>query len=236
MAGNDWMPQGATEATGSGSGWMPQGATETGGDTTAQPKPFYDAIGANMTPEMKAAHPILSGVEQTAQDVGTLAEKGVNGLTLGGLDYGLKKANIAPPNFDNTAPENKSGLEMGGDLSNMAGMGKTIGTIAAPIVKAATPFVSGAFNKVKSVADDLIHGPERAQSAAEAEKFALGQKTAQQIEDTQRIGKTKIGIAQKNADAASKGYDDLSDTLKKQVVKASDKQGQDLQQNLPKIF
>ena len=45
MAGNDWMPQGATEATttpapsNSGAGWMPQGATEIGSDTTAQPKP-----------------------------------------------------------------------------------------------------------------------------------------------------------------------------------------------------
>lgn len=200
------------------------------------PKPFYDAIGANMTPAMKQDHPILSGIEQTAQDIGTLAEKGANGLSLGLLDKGLNKAGIQPPNFDNTAPENKPGLGLAGDATNILGAGKTIGAIAKPIVGAISPVMAGAISKVKNIAGNLISGPEKAQVAGEAEKFALGQKTTQQIEDAQRIGKVKIGIAKNNADSASKGYDDLSDTLKKQVSKYSDKQGQDLQDNLPKIF
>jgi len=113
-----------------------------------QKKSFYDSMGAEISPEMKAAHPVLAGVEQTAQDVGTVAEKAANGLTLGGLDYGLNKAGIQPPNFDNTAPENKSGLNMAGDVANMEGAGKTIGTIAKPVIAAAAPVI----NKLGDVA------------------------------------------------------------------------------------
>src|SRR5258708_4032105 len=107
---------------------------QSGGDNTVQPKPFYKALGAEMTPEMKADHPVLSGIEQTAQDVGTVAEKAANGLTLGGLDYGLRKGGIEPPNFDNTAPENKSGLNMIVDAANLGAGTKTLNTIGSKVV------------------------------------------------------------------------------------------------------
>lgn len=134
-------------------------------DATATPtaKPFYDALGANMTPEMKAAHPVLAGVEQTAQDVATVGEKAANGLSLGLLDKGLGKAGIAPPNFDNTAPENKSGLNLAGDAANMSGAGKTIGTIAKPLIAAAAPIASkvgDAANTIKNNIARMALNPE----------------------------------------------------------------------------
>lgn len=109
-----------------------------------QKKPFYDALGANMTPEMKNAHPILAGTEQTAQDVATLGEKAANGLSLGLLDKGLNKAGIQPPNFDNTAPENKSGLNLGGDVANMAAGTKTLGVIGSKVVAPAAKAIAKA--------------------------------------------------------------------------------------------
>lgn len=123
-------------------------------DNGTQPKSFYDAIGANMTPEMKAAHPVLAGVEQTAQDIGTVAEKAANGLTLGGLDYALGKGGIKPPNFDNTAPENKSGLNLIGDFSNLGAAGKTIGTIAKPVISMAQPIIQPV---AKAVGDTITN-------------------------------------------------------------------------------
>lgn len=113
-----------------------------GGET--QPKPFFKAIGADMTPAMKTDHPVLAGVEQTAQDVATLGEKAANGLTLGGLDYGLRKGGIEPPNFDNTALENKSGLNMMGDAANIGSAGKTIGTLGSKVVAPAAKAVAKA--------------------------------------------------------------------------------------------
>ncbi len=110
----------------------------------SQTKPFYDAIGANMTPAMKQDHPILAGIEQTAQDVGTVAEKGANGLSLGLLDKGLNKAGIQPPNFDNTAPENKSGLNLIGDATNLAGANKTLGVIGSKIIAPAAKAAANA--------------------------------------------------------------------------------------------
>lgn len=205
-------------------------------DSGQQPKEFYDTLGANMTDEQKLQHPILAGLHQTAKDVVTGTEKVANAATLGLLDYGLKKSNIQPPNFNDTAPENKSGLNLISDIGGMVSAGETIGKIAKPIIKVASPVLGGAFNKVKSFADDLIHGPEKATAAADAEKFALGQKTAQQIEQIKKIGKTKIDIAKRNADAVSKGYDDLSETLKKQVASYSREEGKNIQKELPKIF
>lgn len=204
--------------------------------SSGQSKPFYDAIGASMTPEEKVNHPVLAGIHQTAQDVATVGEKAINGLTLGGADWALRKGGIEPPNFDNTAPENKSGLNLIGDVSNMGAAGKTIGTIAKPVIKVVAPIVGNVINKTKSFANDLIAGPDRAREAAGLAKNILTDTTNEQLANTARLGKSKIDIAKSNADAASKGYDDLSDVMKKQVSKYSDKQGQDLQENLPKIF
>lgn len=92
------------------------------------------------------------------------------------------------------------------------------------------------FNKGKRFADDLIHGPQKATEAGNIAKNELADATNKQLSDTTRLGKAKIDIARRNADATSHGYENLDETLKKQVNKYSDKQGQDLQENLPKIF
>lgn len=100
---------------------------------------------------------------------------------------------------------------------------------------ASKPLVN-AGRAVGRFATNLITGPEIAKSEAQTAKFNLSQQTAQDIATTQRIGKVKIGIAKSNADAASQGYDDLTSTMQKQVSKYADKQGLDIQSNLPKIF
>ena len=119
------------------------GILKDGGSKTTG-KPFYDALGATMSPEMKAAHPVLSGIEQTAQDVGTVAEKAANGITLGGLDYGLRKGSIEPPNFDNTAPDNKSGLNLMGDVASLGAGNKTLGVIGGKVIAPAAKAVAKA--------------------------------------------------------------------------------------------
>ncbi len=103
-------------------------------------------MGQKMSPEEITAsgHPIVGGISQTAQDIGTIGEKAINGLTLGGYEKGLKAANIEPPNFDNTAPENKGALTALGDIGNMAGGTKTIGTIAGKVVAPAVKAVAKA--------------------------------------------------------------------------------------------
>lgn len=142
---NDWVdvPNSNVHST-SGGDWVDVPSPSGGGQTQSTGKPFYDALGASMSPEMKADNPGWAGLEQTAQDVGTVAEKAANGLTLGGLDYGLRKGGIEPPNFDNTAPDNKNGLNMAGDAVSVAAGNKTIGTIGSKIVAPAANAVAKA--------------------------------------------------------------------------------------------
>ncbi len=247
-------------------------------------KGFFDAIGASLTPEQKASNPTLAGIQQTAQDVATIGYKGLDALTLGNMSSALRAHGINPPNFEGTAPENKSGLKLAGDIAGLKGFisnplvqaggnaamagkvvqsgaaGAATGALMAPANEgsngidigsrglqtgvgaltggagAALTKIPNAISGVKNFATGLINGPEKATAVANEAKFNLSQQTAQQIADAQRVGKIKVGIAAKNADAASQGYDDLSDTLKKQVAKASDKEGLDLQSNLPRIF
>ena len=115
-------------------------------DTSSKPTPFYKAMGQSITPQQmdEEGHPILGGLTQTAEDVGTLGEKALNGLTLGGYEKGLQAANIAPPNFDNTAPENKSALNMAGDIANLGAANKTIGTVASKVVAPAAGAIAKA--------------------------------------------------------------------------------------------
>lgn len=77
-----------------------------------------------MTDQEKSAHPVLAGIDQTANDVSTLAYKFLNGVSLNNLDGYLGKKNIQPPNFDNTAPANKSGLNLAGDIAGLGGLVK----------------------------------------------------------------------------------------------------------------
>lgn len=121
------------------------------------------------------------------------------------------------------------GVQQAGRAIAQSKFGQGVGRIMnAPLEKIPS--------KAKDFATNLITGPEKAQAAANEAKFALNQDTSRKIAETKRIGNIKLDIANRNADAASQGYDNLSETLKKQVVKESDKQGLDLQKNLPKVF
>lgn len=108
--------------------WSKYG-TSISTNTGDQGRPLFP----QMTSQQKIDHPVLAAIDQSAQDVATLGEKAANGLTLGALDYGLKKANIQPPNFDNTAPENKSGLKLAGDAVSLGAGNKTLGVIGSKV-------------------------------------------------------------------------------------------------------
>lgn len=182
---------------------------DTDTSVQSQPKTFYDALGANMTPEMKAAHPVLSGIEQTAQDVGTLGEKAANGLSLGLLDKGLNKVGIQPPNFDNTAPDNKSVLNLVGDAANLGAAGKTIGVLAKsasaiPIVNKGITAVGDLANKAKSGLFDLAKANQQLKNPVALDSDIRGQLFSQ---------KTQIGKnfeSDLNKLIASKPYDSVN--------------------------
>lgn len=80
-----------------------------------------------MTDDEKMRNPVLAGVDQTANDIATLGYKAANGLSLGILGNILKSKNIQEPNFNNSAPENKSGLNLIGDIFGLSAANKTIG-------------------------------------------------------------------------------------------------------------
>lgn len=92
--------------------------------------PLYDKLGMSLTPEQKTAHPVLAGVDQTARDVTTLGYKAADALSLGNISSQLKKHDIEPPNFEDTAPENKSGLNLAGDAIGLRGL------LTHPLVRA----------------------------------------------------------------------------------------------------
>lgn len=147
---------------------------------------------------------------------GNIVKSGAAGAATGAL--------MAPNN------EGNNGIDIG-NRAVQSGFGALTGVGGSAATK-----IPNAINSVKSFATGIINGPDITAAAANEAKFNLAQKSAQEIADAQRVGKIKVKIAKNNADAASQGYDDLSDTLKKQVSKASDKEGLDLQNNLPKIF
>lgn len=186
-------------------------------------KPFYDSLGANMTPGMKQDHPVLAGIEQTAQDVGTVAEKAANGLTLGGLDYGLGKAGIQPPNFDNTAPENKSGLNLIGDAANTAAGGKTLGVIGskvvAPAVKAVAKAVpeglkQSSYGLMQSIVNQL---PKEFKYGANAGRAMVKEGFSGDASDIKEQADKRIGEIGSQGDAlasASNKFVDNSNAMK----------------------
>ena len=240
-SGDDWMSKSFPKTARNNLSKLYQG----GANSPALKKAQYDVEAAK-----SRDNPINNTLKGLA-DAGKQTTNPFNSIvkSASGGDSGKSASDMAVDFINKIDPakgvykeQDKSVARLAGDVIDMATTPANIigGKIIEAGVKNVLPQVvksaSGTFNKAKEFATDLIAGPDKARAAAEAEKFALGQKTAQQIETTQKVGKMKLDIAKKNANAVSQGYDNLTDNLKKQVVRYSDKQGQDLQKELPKIF
>lgn len=96
--------------------------------------------------------------------------------------------------------------------------------------------VGNAISRVPNFVKGLINGPEQAYQASQIAKTAVAKQAAEQIENTQRIGGMKVDIAQQNNDAVQKGYEGLTDILKKRVSQYSNAEAKQLQSDLPKVF
>ena len=235
-SGDDWLSKSFPKTARNNLNKLYQG----GANSPAIKKAQYDVESA------KSRNNPINNTLKGLADAGQQTTNPFNSIvkSVSGGDSGKSASDMAV----DFAQKNKFGtadtsvMKLAGDVVDMATTpaniigGKILEAGAKNVLPQVLKSVSGTFNKVKNFATDLITGPEKAQAAADAEKFALGQKTAHQIEIAQKTGKIKLDIAKRNANAASQGYDNLTDNLKKQVVKYSDKQGQDLQKELPKIF
>lgn len=100
------------------------------------------------------------------------------------------------------------------------------------LIKGGGKQIGKGFNYVK----DAFTGGEKARILGEESKFTLRQSTAEQTRNLSQTAKMKTDIVKSNQDVVNQGYDDLSDTLKKMIVKESDKQSLNLQKDLPKLF
>lgn len=207
-------------------------------NTQTPNKPFYEAIGASMTPQENAAHPVIGTAEKMLQNVATGGEKIINGLSFGQVENQLRKNHIEPPQLNVGDPSNQGAANLIEDTSNLVGniSNPFVNTAIGKVTEVGVKAIESAVPKIKQFTDNIIHGPEKVATQADADKFALQQQTDKQIADTQRIGKAKINIAQKNADAVSQGYDDLSTTMKDKVDNLSREEGKNIQNDLPKIF
>lgn len=205
-------------------------------NSPAQPqgKPFYDAMGASLTPQEKIKHPIVAGLEQTAQDVGTLGEKAFNGLTFGTYERGLKANNIQPPNFDNTAPENKNALNMFGDVASLGSGNKALGTIGnkviAPIAKAVPQGLKqSSYALMQSIVNQL---PKEFKYGANAGRAMVKEKLQGDASDIQEQSAAKIkeigATGDKLASSSNKPVNNSN------AIRIIDDKIADLQENAPR--
>lgn len=117
------------------------------------------------------------------------------------------------------------GLQLLGKVPAVAKAVKYIGEGTKQTLKKPIKFV-----------EDAFVGGEKARLAGEEAKFALRQSTA---DEARRIAKTtgmKIDIQKKGQDALLRSYDELEDTMKKMIIKESDKEALALQKDLPRLF
>lgn len=179
-------------------------------------------------------HPFKSILQPVAETItGKSLEEQARDKSLAGGDVLQPKSRPFDSNLGKVQGESlKNNIE--GQIGDLAT--SPINYIGGAILKGAGGLISKAIPEVKDFVSNAIYGIDKAKEAADTEKFALGQKTAQQISDIRRVGKLKLEILNKNSDAVSNGYDDLSDNIKRQISKYSDKQGLELQKNLPRIF
>lgn len=140
-----------------------------------------------MSEKDKINHPILSGINQAGNNLATIAYKGAEGLTLGGgfglVDSLLKKQGISKPefNFDNMPTTDQSVLKLSGDIANLGGAGKTLGTIAGKIgdvsnATGLTKLLSNGVNKTTGAVKRVIDSFKGA-SAADLEAKLAQRKT-----------------------------------------------------------
>lgn len=141
-----------------------------------------------------------------------------------GADMATTPANIAGSALAATKPVQMAGKAIAG-----SGVGQMAGKVFnSPLEK-----VPGkTFNYFK----DVFTGSEKARIVGEESKFALRQATQSQARDVATKAKMKVGIVKQNQDAVTQTYNELSDTLKKMIVKSSDKESLTLQKDLPRLF
>lgn len=181
----------------------------------------------DMTEQQKLSNPTLAGLNQTARDVTTAGYKGVNGLSLGILGNVLKSKGIQEPNFDNTAPENKSGLNLIGDVANLGGAGKTLGAIGSKIgdisnATGLTNLILTGANKTTGVVKRIIDSFKGASAAdleaklaqrkadIATEKLNLEGLFKQKYKDITIKGKQVVPqISKKMSDAYEQGLNDI---------------------------
>lgn len=85
-------------------------------------------------------------------------------------------------------------------------------------------------------AKDLIEGPSLTKTAGREQKFTLGQTTDITTRNLSKTANIKQTITERKYENIIRGYDELSDVLKKKIVKEGHREALNLQKQLPVLF
>lgn len=153
----------------------------------------------------------------------------VAGNTAQGIQTEIAEGFTSPASVVGGLATKIPGVQQAGRAIANSPIGRGVGRIMnAPLEKIPS--------KAKNFVSDLITGPERAQAAAKEAKFVLQQESGRKIDEVRRIGSIKQDIAQRNADATARGYDDLSATMEDRARNLAREEGKNIQKELPKVF
>lgn len=104
------------------------------------------------------------------------------------------------------------------------------------LVKAGAKGTADAANKGFRYVVDAFTGEAKANIAKNEAKFALKQSTAENTKKLADTASSQVNDIQAGQDAVNRGYQELGDSLKAKIASEADKQGLNLQTDLPKFF